>query len=101
MTPVNQTCAVEVTFGEGRENEQQMLRSERQSPLIGIKVRRLDRAYRSCMCEPRTNETREGAPIRAAGVNVPSWEHFAHDADIGIRGWGATPAEAFAQAALT
>jgi SHS2 domain-containing protein len=27
------------------------------------------------------------------------WEHFAHDADIGIRGWGATPAEAFEQAA--
>lgn len=27
------------------------------------------------------------------------WEHFAHDADIGIRGWGRTPAEAFEQAA--
>lgn len=27
------------------------------------------------------------------------WEHFAHDADIGIRGWGCTPAEAFEQAA--
>lgn len=27
------------------------------------------------------------------------WEHFAHDADIGIRGWGSTPAEAFEQAA--
>ena len=27
------------------------------------------------------------------------WEHFAHDADIGIRGWGGTPAEAFEQAA--
>ena len=27
------------------------------------------------------------------------WEHFPHDADIGIRGFGATPAEAFAQAA--
>jgi SHS2 domain-containing protein len=35
-----------------------------------------------------------------AGAKVPSWEHFAHDADIGVRGWGATPAEAFAQAAL-
>jgi SHS2 domain-containing protein len=27
------------------------------------------------------------------------WELFAHDADIGIRGWGNTPAEAFEQAA--
>ncbi len=28
------------------------------------------------------------------------WEHFDHMADIGVRGIGATPAEAFAQAAL-
>jgi SHS2 domain-containing protein len=28
------------------------------------------------------------------------WEHFAHGADIGIRGFGATPDEAFARAAL-
>lgn len=28
------------------------------------------------------------------------WEHFSHDADIGVRGIGATPAEAFEQAAL-
>lgn len=28
------------------------------------------------------------------------WEHFPHDADVGIRGYGETPAEAFAQAAL-
>jgi SHS2 domain-containing protein len=28
------------------------------------------------------------------------WEHFPHDADVGIRGWGETPAEAFEQAAL-
>ncbi len=27
------------------------------------------------------------------------WEHFPHDADVGLRGWGATPAEAFQQAA--
>jgi tRNA nucleotidyltransferase (CCA-adding enzyme) len=27
------------------------------------------------------------------------WEHFAHDADIGIRGWGRTSGEAFEQAA--
>ena len=28
------------------------------------------------------------------------WEHFEHDADIGVRGFGATRAEAFEQAAL-
>ena len=27
------------------------------------------------------------------------WEHFPHDADVGLRGWGATPAEAFEQVA--
>ncbi|KAB2914320.1 MAG: archease [Hyphomicrobiaceae bacterium] len=41
-------------------------------------------------------------PIAAEGDKpaAPSWEHFAHDADIGVRGRGITPAEAFAQAAL-
>lgn len=28
------------------------------------------------------------------------WEHFPHEADMGVRGYGATPAEAFAQAAV-
>ncbi|MCO6179079.1 archease [Ciceribacter sp. RN22] len=28
------------------------------------------------------------------------WELFPHDADVGVRGFGATPAEAFEQAAL-
>jgi SHS2 domain-containing protein len=28
------------------------------------------------------------------------WEHFAHDADVGVRGRGATMAQAFEQAAL-
>jgi SHS2 domain-containing protein len=28
-----------------------------------------------------------------------AWELFPHDADVGLRGWGATPAEAFEQAA--
>jgi tRNA nucleotidyltransferase (CCA-adding enzyme) len=27
------------------------------------------------------------------------WEHFPHDADVGVRGWGATAAQAFEQAA--
>ncbi|MFN3564751.1 MAG: archease, partial [Burkholderiaceae bacterium] len=30
---------------------------------------------------------------------VPHWEHFAHGADIGVRGVGRTPAQAFEQAA--
>lgn len=30
----------------------------------------------------------------------PRWEHFPHDADIGIRGIGPTKAEAFRQAAI-
>ncbi len=28
------------------------------------------------------------------------WEHFPHDADVGVRGFGATPEQAFEQAAL-
>jgi tRNA nucleotidyltransferase (CCA-adding enzyme) len=28
------------------------------------------------------------------------WEHFQHQADIGVRGWGPHPGDAFAQAAL-
>ncbi len=31
---------------------------------------------------------------------TPHWEHFEHEADIGVRGYGATLDEAFAQAAL-
>ena len=30
----------------------------------------------------------------------PHWEHFDHEADIGVRGFGNTPEEAFEQAAL-
>jgi tRNA nucleotidyltransferase (CCA-adding enzyme) len=30
----------------------------------------------------------------------PRWEHFSHEADVGVRGIGATKAEAFEQAAL-
>jgi len=35
-----------------------------------------------------------------AGAHRSGWEHFPHGADIGVRGYGATPAEAFAQAAV-
>ena len=31
---------------------------------------------------------------------MPRWEHYEHGADIGVRGFGATKAEAFEQAAL-
>jgi len=31
---------------------------------------------------------------------MPSWEHFAHEADIGVRGRGKSPSIAFEQAAL-
>ena len=36
------------------------------------------------------------APAPSPGAG---WEHFPHDADIGVRGFGETPARAFAQAA--
>jgi SHS2 domain-containing protein len=32
--------------------------------------------------------------------SIARWEHFPHDADVGIRGFGPTPAAAFEQAAL-
>lgn len=35
----------------------------------------------------------------AAPESKARWEHFPHDADVGVRGWGATAAEAFEQAA--
>ena len=36
----------------------------------------------------------------ASAARKARWEHFPHDADVGIRGFGATAAEAFEQAAL-
>ncbi len=37
---------------------------------------------------------------RPAFSPAARWEHFPHEADIGLRGFGATPEEAFEQAAL-
>ena len=37
---------------------------------------------------------------RAVRIPVGGWEHFPHDADVGIRGIGPTKADAFAQAAV-
>jgi len=36
----------------------------------------------------------------APDVSRAAWEHFPHDADVGVRGYGVTPDEAFVQAAL-
>ena len=35
----------------------------------------------------------------ALTASMAGWELFPHGADVGVRGWGATPAEAFEQAA--
>lgn len=40
------------------------------------------------------------AEAEASPPDVPRWEHFAHEADIGLRGIGRTLAQAFEQAAL-
>lgn len=37
--------------------------------------------------------------LAASPTASARWEHFPHDADIGVRGFGATPEEAFEQAA--
>jgi len=39
-------------------------------------------------------------PSPAPARTTTGWEHMAHDADIGIRGFGPTAAQAFEQAAL-
>lgn len=44
-------------------------------------------------CNNKTSMT--GEPIA-----TPHWEHFAHGADIGVRGFGASKEEAFEQAAV-
>lgn len=36
----------------------------------------------------------------APGKAVPRWEHFAHEADMGVRGLGASLGQAFEQGAL-
>jgi tRNA nucleotidyltransferase (CCA-adding enzyme) len=39
------------------------------------------------------------SPSAAPTRSKPGWELFPHDADVGVRGWGATAAQAFEQAA--
>ena len=38
--------------------------------------------------------------MSAHATGLPRWEHYPHEADIGVRGIGATREEAFEQAAL-
>ena len=38
--------------------------------------------------------------VSAAPLATARWEHFPHAADVGVRGFGKTPAQAFEQAAL-
>jgi SHS2 domain-containing protein len=49
-----------------------------------------------------TTDLRASEPETAPPLVAPRgrWEHFPHDADIGIRGIGPTKSDAFAQAAL-
>jgi tRNA nucleotidyltransferase (CCA-adding enzyme) len=37
--------------------------------------------------------------LTASAAGEAEWEHFPHDADVGVRGFGVTAAEAFEQAA--
>jgi tRNA nucleotidyltransferase (CCA-adding enzyme) len=48
-------------------------------------------------------ERRENPPPELRAPAAPAsnrWEHYSHDADVGVRGYGATRAQAFEQAAL-
>ncbi len=70
-------------------------------------------AYEPALAPPQANRpivTHAGAPMTADNAGNPSpadravdgdgWEHFEHQADIGVRGYGRTRAAAFEQAAL-
>lgn len=47
-----------------------------------------------------SDEIRDCAKANVPFLPQPRWEHFAHSADIGVRGIGSTLEEAFEQAAL-
>jgi SHS2 domain-containing protein len=46
------------------------------------------------------NDPAAASPPSPAPEAVPRWEHFAHEADIGVRGFGRSVEEAFEQAAV-
>lgn len=48
----------------------------------------------------QASEQRFMAEIRDPSARAIRWEHFSHDADLGLRGFGRTAEEAFEQAAL-
>ena len=48
----------------------------------------------------RNREPPSAPEIVNAREAVARWEHYPHEADMGVRGFGATKAEAFEQAAL-
>ncbi|NMM15028.1 MAG: archease [Rhodoferax sp.] len=48
----------------------------------------------------RSEPIKRASHERSSNAVQPHWEHFAHGADIGVRGVGASKAEAFEQAAL-
>jgi SHS2 domain-containing protein len=55
--------------------------------------------------ELRKTEASMAMPMNAGALELRAtpgtgWEHFPHDADMGVRGWGPTPERAFEQAAL-
>ena len=50
--------------------------------------------------EPGSDIHRSADTIRPIALAAPAWEHFAHAADVGVRGYGRDPDEAFAQTAL-
>ena len=58
------------------------------------------RALRRCRKPSLSLRGKHLAIDKTVSVASKHWEHFAHEADMGVRGVGLTPAEAFEQAAL-
>ncbi len=54
------------------------------------------------MARPAFDASTRAGGLAGMNATIPQtrWEHFPHEADIGVRGFGGTPAEAFEQAAL-
>ena len=50
--------------------------------------------------KPGVHEGDRAAGLESAREDAPRYEHFPHEADVGVRGYGRSLAEAFEQAAL-